>query len=124
MIERERKYVARGEEHYNAKLTRHDVAAQNFGEFFKARRRGLRKTLREFCRENEFDPGNLSKLERSILPPPQSREILERYAHCLEIVDGSPEWYTFFDLAAAENGRIPADLNESDLAKKLPPQSA
>ena len=76
-----------------------------FGNFFKERRIALKKTLRQFCFESELDPGNISKLERGILPPPQSREKLEEYAKLLRIKKGSDEWYTFFDLAAAETGR-------------------
>ncbi len=36
--------------------------------------RGL--TLREFCLKNGFDPGNYSKLERGLFPPPESHEQL------------------------------------------------
>ncbi len=92
-----------------------------FGEFFKERRIALKKTLRQFCFENELDPGNISKLERGLLPPPQSREKLEEYAKLLKIAKGSDEWYTFFDLAAAETGRIPDDLmEEKKIEDKLP----
>lgn len=92
-----------------------------FGEFFKARRIAIKKTLRQFCIENGLDPGNISKLERSLLPPPQSREKLEEYAVCLKIKKGSDDWYTFFDLAAAETGRIPEDImTKEKIEDKLP----
>ncbi len=92
-----------------------------FGKFFKELRIDLNKTLRQFCFENELDPGNISKLERGLLPPPQSREKLEEYAKLLKIKKGSDEWYTFFDLAAAETGRIPDDLmEEKEIEDKLP----
>ena len=92
-----------------------------FGNFFKERRIALKKTLRQFCFESELDPGNISKLERGILPPPQSREKLEEYAKLLRIKKGSDEWYTFFDLAAAETGRIPDDLMSGrKIEDKLP----
>lgn len=92
-----------------------------FGEFFKSCRAGLGKTLRQFCLENKLDPGNISKLERGLLPPPQSREKLEEYACLLEIKEGSDDWYSFFDLAAAESGRIPAELiAEESIMDKLP----
>jgi|TARA_B100000315_G_scaffold23163_1_gene20025 transcriptional regulator with XRE-family HTH domain len=95
--------------------------AMKFGKFFKERRIVLEKTLRQFCFENELDPGNISKLERGLLPPPQSREKLEEYAKLLKIKKGSDEWYTFFDLAAAETGRIPDDLmEEKKIEDKLP----
>ena len=94
---------------------------KRFGQFFKERRIALRKTLREFCRENGLDPGNISRLERGLLQPPQGRETLESYAKLLKLKKGSDEWYTFFDLAAAETGRIPPELLEDkDVLEKLP----
>jgi transcriptional regulator with XRE-family HTH domain len=92
-----------------------------FGKYFKECRIALKKTLRQFCLKNKLDPGNISKLERGLLSPPQSREKLEEYAKFLKIKKGSDEWYTFFDLAAAETGRIPDDLmEEKEIEDKLP----
>ena len=92
-----------------------------FGEFFKKRRIALGVTLREFCRRNGLDPGNISRLERGLLAPPQGRELLEQYARLLDLKKGSDDWYTFFDLAAAETGRIPPEiLEDQDLLEKLP----
>ena len=92
-----------------------------FGEYFKASRIAIKKTLRQFCSENGLDPGNISKLERSLLPPPQSREKLEEYAGYLKIKKGSDDWYTFFDLAAAETGKIPDDIMaKGKIEDKLP----
>src|SRR3989304_556150 len=51
-----------------------------FGEFFKQKRTGLKKTLRQFCAENNLDPGNISKLERGLMAPPQGSDKLEEYA--------------------------------------------
>ncbi len=72
-----------------------------FGALFKANRQALSRTLREFCLKHKLDPGNLSRMERGLLAPPQDREVLERYAKALEFKSGSDDWYTFFDLAAA-----------------------
>ncbi len=47
-----------------------------FGEFFKAKRQALGLTLREFCLKHKLDPGNISRLERGLLAPPQGRERL------------------------------------------------
>ena len=94
---------------------------KSFSEFFKTRRIANRKTLRQFCIGNGLDPGNISKLERGLLPPPQSREKLEEYAGYLKIKKGSDDWYTFFDLAAAETGRIPEDImTKENIGNKLP----
>ena len=92
-----------------------------FGEFFKAKRQALGLTLREFCLKHQLDPGNLSRLESGLLPPPQDRKRLEEYAKYLELRQGSDNWYTFFDLAAAAKGRLPAELLEDEqLVAKLP----
>lgn len=94
---------------------------KGFGEFFKQRRMSLGKTLRRFCRENRVDPGNISRLERGLLAPPQGREVLEAYAKQLRLKKGSDDWYRFFDLAAAETGRIPSELLEDEqVVQKLP----
>ena len=94
---------------------------RNFGGFFKEHRVVLGKTLRQFCIDNKLDTGNISKLERGLLPPPQSREKLEEYARLLKINKGSDDWYTFFDMAAAETGRIPEELMEKEnIVEKLP----
>ncbi len=92
-----------------------------FGQFFKKMREKKGLSLRRFCTENSIDPGNISKLERGLISPPQSREKLEQYASYLEIAKGSDDWYEYFDLAAAHTGKIPDDLMEDDeLVKKLP----
>jgi transcriptional regulator with XRE-family HTH domain len=92
-----------------------------FGDYFKKNRLKIRKTLRQFCLENGLDPGNISKIERGILPPPQSREKLSHYARCLGIVEGSDEWLEFFDIARTDAGRIPEDLlSDKNIVAKLP----
>ena len=92
-----------------------------FGDFFKKKRLEMRKTLRQFCLENGLDPGNISKIERGILPPPQSREKLAHYAKCLGIVEGGDEWLEFFDIARTDAGRIPEDLlADKNIVAKLP----
>lgn len=97
------------------------MAISAFGEFFKTRRKGLGLTLRKFCIEKGLDPGNISKLERGIFPPPATRKKLEQYASYLQIKEGSDDWYQFFDLAATSAGKIPPDLMQNEeLVKKLP----
>ncbi len=92
-----------------------------FATFFKAMRMKLGVSLREFCLERKLDPGNVSKLERGLVPPPQSKEKLEEFAGHLGLKKGSEEWKQFFDLAAAQSGRIPDDvLSDKELVAKLP----
>lgn len=92
-----------------------------FGQFFKRCRIELGVTLRAFCEQNGLDPGNLSRLERGLLPPPQSEEKLTQYARALCLKPGDDRWLEFFDLAAAEQGRIPKDiLSDEEVVEKLP----
>ena len=82
----------------------------SFGKFFKQKRREQGLTLREFCREHGFDPGNTSKLERGLLAPPQTEEKRLEYANALDIDKGTDDWLTFCDLASTSVGKIPADI--------------
>jgi transcriptional regulator with XRE-family HTH domain len=92
-----------------------------FGEYFKTKRIEKRMTLRDFCKKFGLDPGNISKLERGLLPPPTSREKLEAYASFLGLKKGSDDWMEFFDRAAACRGELPKDiLDDSEVVKNLP----
>ncbi len=94
---------------------------QNFGTFFKSLRKRERITLRGFCEAAHADPGNISRMERRAIRPPQDREILTRYAHALGLEEGNDDWYLFFDLAAADRGIIPKDIMEDEeLVNELP----
>lgn len=93
---------------------------KTFGEFFKEKRIALNLTLRRFCEQNSLDPGNISKIERGILPPPKSDELLKKYAKYLRLKKGTDDWYLFFDLAAAEAGKLPKELMEKDIAERMP----
>jgi len=96
-------------------------ACSVFGQFFKEMRLRTGLSLRQFCLENGLDPGNISKMERGLSPPPQSKEKLEEYAKYLGIEKNSDDWYNFFDYAAASTGRIPPDvMSDEELVKKLP----
>ncbi len=78
-------------------------------------------TLREFSSKHKLDAGNLSKLERGLLKPPQSHEKLEEYATALRIKEGSDTWYQFFDTAAADAGVIPDEvMADAAVVDKLP----
>lgn len=94
---------------------------QTFGEHFKELRINLGVTLRAFCQEHGYDPGNMSRMERGMLQPPQSEEKLTEYASALGLQQGSDEWFTFFDLAAAQSGRLPKELlSDEEVMDKLP----
>ncbi|HCO92839.1 MAG TPA: hypothetical protein DIU00_02625 [Phycisphaerales bacterium] len=92
-----------------------------FGHFFKEMRLKTGLSLRRFCMEHNLDPGNISRIERGIASPPQSRDKLAEYASYLGIDKDSDDWYDFFDYAAAATGRIPQDvMSDEELVKKLP----
>jgi transcriptional regulator with XRE-family HTH domain len=98
-----------------------DTKAAFFGHLLKATRVQKRITLREFCRRANADPGNISRIERGVWPPPQDRGILERYAKALAIKKASDDWYRFFDSAAADRGIVPQDImNREEVVKMLP----
>ncbi len=97
------------------------MLARVFGEYFKELRIGLAQTLREFCALNGFDPGNISRLERGLLPPPRSEDKLTEYATALGLKPGDDEWLEFFDRAAVQSGRIPKEiLADDEIVDKLP----
>jgi len=92
-----------------------------FGQMFKELRVAKRLTLRAFCSKHDLDPGNISKLERGRLQPPESDELLARYATWLGLEEGTEGWDALFDCAKAERGKIPADLlSDQELIEKLP----
>lgn len=97
------------------------LSAQTFGEFFRLKRIALGFTLRSFCERYSYDPGNISRLERNILPPSIDKQKLEGYAIALKIPRDNEEWTMFFDLAHAATGKIPQDILASGQAHKYLP---
>lgn len=92
-----------------------------FGSLFKELRIRQEMTLRQFCDAHGYDPGNISKLERGLLPPPESDAKLTEYAKALKIRRGSDAWYHFFDLARASRGKLPPEiLRKRDVVSRLP----
>jgi transcriptional regulator with XRE-family HTH domain len=97
------------------------MSIEMFGKLLKSLRQRTGNTMRDFCLEHKFDPGNYSRLERGRFPPPQREDLLEKYATALGLSRGSEEWIEFFDTAAACRGEIPKDLLADDeLLEKLP----
>jgi transcriptional regulator with XRE-family HTH domain len=92
-----------------------------FGEFFRQKRIGLKKTMRQFCAESKLAPGNIRKLERGLMSPPQGSDKLEEYAGYLHIKKGTDDWYKFFYLAHIESVQISEELLEDeDVSASLP----
>lgn len=92
-----------------------------FGEYFRQLRVKTGQSLRAFCENNGFDPGNISRLERGVFAPPESDSKIEEYAKALGLREGGNSWIEFFDKAAAARGEIPRDLHsEENLVRRLP----
>jgi transcriptional regulator with XRE-family HTH domain len=97
------------------------VFAKTFGNFFKEKRLAKGLTLREFCRVNGLDPGNISKIERGLFPPPQSKELLLKYAAALGVEEGTEDWLTFCDSAITSAGKLPPDIvSNEEVMNALP----
>ena len=91
-----------------------------FGELVTARRAELRLTLRDCAIRSGMTPGNLSKIERGRLAPPQQAGVLSRLIEALEL-KGANERQRLLDVATAQKGRIPAHIvQQADLAASMP----
>lgn len=90
-----------------------------FAEAAKGHRLRLQMSLRRFCLLFDYDPGNISKIERGLMPPP-SKKFLEVYASALGLAEEGNEWQEFRDLAAAAKGEFPDDLKSKKLIRQLP----
>lgn len=97
------------------------MTTMRFGAYVKELRLKRGVSLREFCHTHGLDPGNMSRLERGLVPPPESQEKIAELAGFLGLKTGSEEWQQLFDLAAANAGRIPEDvMSDADVVAKLP----
>jgi hypothetical protein len=92
-----------------------------FGTFIKELRTRRQLGLREFCLEHGHGPGNWSKLEREVLPPPRDNRTLRNWAKQLGLKPDSDDWLKFFDYAGVGAGRIPDHiLADRELTVHLP----
>ena len=74
-----------------------------FGEFFKEKRLERKLSIREMCSLYGYDSGNISRLERSRLPPPRSQKKLDEYAKALGVKKGTADYERMMNIAYAEN---------------------
>lgn len=92
-----------------------------FGDFFKKKRIEEGYTLRSFCREFDFDAGNISKIERNVSPAPKNDSKVKVYAAALNLTENSEDFKTFIDLAEQSRGEmITKDLTPAEIIGKLP----
>ena len=90
-----------------------------FGSYLRRLRLAKGHNLRDFCRRYAYDPGNWSKVERDLLPAPSDYTALRQLADALGLADPLPQRAALFDLAALQQGRIPADLLEDGAHEAL-----
>jgi len=83
-----------------------------FGRFFRARRTVLGLSLSAFCRQNGFDKGNISRLERGLMKPPESPELLQGYADSLHLEPNTEDWKKFMRHAAIARGKLPPAVSD------------
>ncbi len=88
-----------------------------FGRFFRNRRTALDLSLSEFCRQNGFDKGNISRLERGLVKPPGAPDLLRQYAEALQLQPDSEDWKTFIRHAAVARGELPPTLSAKRAAR-------
>jgi len=84
-----------------------------FGALITAQRAHLRLTLRDCALRAGIDPGNLSKIERGKLAPPQDESLLLRLVDAIELT-GTDEGQRLLDVASVQNGRIPSDIASNE----------
>ncbi len=82
--------------------------SNEFGRFFRNRRTALGLSLSEFCRQNGFDKANISRLERGLVKPPVSSELLQNYADALRMSTESEDRKSFMRHAAIARGKLPS----------------
>ncbi len=92
-----------------------------FGEFCRDKRLDKEMTLREFCREHEFDPAWISRIERGLLTPPKSKRLRSKLAGALGLKESSEDWYEFHDLADLCAGRLPDSVSDNERIVSLLP---
>lgn len=63
------------------------IKDMSFGSLFRELRMKNRITLRQYCLARDFDSGNISKLERNLIAPPQTYRQLMKYISGLEYND-------------------------------------
>jgi len=97
------------------------MPSNEFGVFVKERRATLRLSLRRFAEAAGLDPGNASRMERGLVPPPEHPEVLDRIAAALQLGKRSADYRRLCDLAATAKGHIPEDLlSDPEVAALLP----
>jgi len=89
---------------------------ETFGDYVKSMRIEKEMTLRSFCSEAGVDPSNWSKIERNLLEPPKTPEMLDKIGAALGF--GDQENQKLKDLATI--AVIPDNLQPKEVIELLP----
>ena len=89
------------------------MAKGRFGKKLKEFRIRQDLTLREFCRRNQFDPGNYSRIESGAFSPPGEEKVRD-YAKALGVEVGSSDYVELMDLAHVDRGQLPREFMDDD----------
>lgn len=81
-----------------------------FGEYLKLLRSEKEISLRTLAKQIDMDAGNLSKMERGVINPPQNEEIINKFTTALKLDDNQRK--KLIDLASSSNGEYPMDIKE------------
>jgi transcriptional regulator with XRE-family HTH domain len=81
-----------------------------FGQMLRDIRTEKKLSLREICKEVNYDPSNWSKIERGRISPPSDEKTLNLWAKKLGIIKSSNQYRQFIDLAKLSQGIIPNDI--------------
>jgi transcriptional regulator with XRE-family HTH domain len=84
-----------------------------FGRELKQLRLEARIGLRAFARLIDMAPSNLSNIERERIAPPAGRSKIDEICDALGLGNRDTRRELMYDLAAADAGRIPADISEA-----------
>lgn len=86
-----------------------------FGNQLKKIRINNKLSLQKFCKATGEDPGNWSKIEREISPPPIVKERLINILNILQIKEKNYQKYIL--MAYIDAGKIPEDIDKKELLK-------
>ncbi len=91
-----------------------------FGKYLRKLRLERNLSLRKFSSLIEMDPGNLSRIESGVFPPPSEDKVIH-IAKTLGLDRGNEEWIQLMDYFYISKKEIPGYvLDEEDLLEKLP----
>jgi len=94
--------------------------SDTFGGALRQLRLSQGKTLRQFCKEHGFNPGNWSRYERDRIPPP-AEGVVWTWLIRFGVEEDSEGWYHITDLANVARSQMPYDLmSDAELVPKLP----